>query len=413
MWGKRKKAGGGRRRSSNRTCPFCETENPSGATTCYQCYYELDVKAMHQSASKLEEDKDTLWGELIQEVMPGTEEDYSVSVITMDEMAVEVDEYETVGDDEVIIMSQGGPSFAEIMDSEVSAKEESVSMEDALAPASSPVISRTEAVIEDAESANITPPVPVSSPQPAIVTPPAPAQTPALIPPPIPSIELDLLSSDDEIDDDLDAIIAAAKPHSTQPVDVAQVQGDTSPPTVVATTASVLPPAIVPPPAIMLPPTIAPPPATVPPPAIVPPTAVETPPPPAIVPSSPAIVNGAIPPSIPASAPANAIPTSNAILNSNNIWPWPQSEPWDDRVLRRDIIEAMEAAQRGDRQAAGAALDRLGPHLGNRFDALHHIGALLHSLGRGEQMKAMILVAQKTHPDDPNVSTAAAALLQS
>ena len=73
----------------------------------------------------------------------------------------------------------------------------------------------------------------------------------------------------------------------------------------------------------------------------------------------------------------------------------------------------MEAARKGERQAAGVVLDRLGPHLGNRFDALHHIGALLHSLGRGEQMKAMILAARKAHPDDPNVSTAAAALLQS
>ena len=81
MWGKRKKAGGRKRRSSNRTCPFCEAENPSDATSCHQCYYELDVKAMHQSTSNLEDDEDTLWGELIQEVTPGEEEDFFVSVI--------------------------------------------------------------------------------------------------------------------------------------------------------------------------------------------------------------------------------------------------------------------------------------------------------------------------------------------
>ncbi len=411
MWGKRKKTGGGWRRSSNRTCPFCETENPSDATACHQCYYELDVKAMHQSTSRLEDDKDTLWGELIKEVMPGNEEDYSVSVITMDEMTVEVNEYETVGDDEVIIMSQGGPSFAEIMDSTVGDEQDSESIKDALTPTSSPVISKAEVVVENTEPVpaptNVAPQVPVSPPEsanvappppaqaPSLIPPPVPAQTPALVPPPIPSID-GLLSSDDEIDDDLDAIIAAAKPYSTRREESVQVQVDT-PPTPVAVS----------------PPTVVPPPAVAPPPAVVPP--------PAIVSSIPAAINGATSPPAPETlvattstpAPANAIPTSYAVLNSNNIWPWPQSEPWDDRVLRRDIIEAMEAARKGERQTAGEVLDRLGPHLGNRFDALHHIGALLHSLGRGEQMKAMILAARKAHPDDPNVSTAAAALLQS
>jgi len=383
MWGKRKKAGGRKRRSSNRTCPFCETENPSDATSCHQCYYELDVKAMHQSTSHLEDDEDTLWGELIQEVIPGMEEDLSVSVITMDEMTVEVNEYETVGDDEVIIMSQGGPSFAEIMDNAVGNEQDSETAKQALTPASTPVIPKIEVAAEIVnpapESSSEPPLATVSTPEPASIPVPVPANAPALTPPPVPSID-DLFSTDDDVDDDLEDIIAAAKPVSTPTEDSGLTVVETTPPTEA--------------------------------------------PPPEVFSSIPAVTNGAkAPPPVqeiveeatPPTVPVPVITTSPShdILSSTNIWPWPQSEPWDQRILRREIIETMEAARKGDREAAEAALNRFGPHLGNRFDALHHIGALLHSLGRGEQMKAMILAAQKAYPDDPNVSTAAAALLQS
>jgi len=383
MWGKRKKAGGRKRRSSNRTCPFCETENPSDATSCHQCYYELDVKAMHQSTSHLEDDEDTLWGELIQEVIPGMEEDLSVSVITMDEMTVEVNEYETVGDDEVIIMSQGGPSFAEIMDNAVGNEQDSETAKQALTPASTPVIPKIEVAAEIVnpapESSSEPPLATVSTPEPASIPAPVPANAPALTPPPVPSID-DLFSTDDDVDDDLEDIIAAAKPVSTPTEDSGLTVVETTPPTEA--------------------------------------------PPPEVFSSIPAVTNGAkAPPPVqeiveeatPPTVPVPVITTSPShdILSSTNIWPWPQSEPWDQRILRREIIETMEAARKGDREAAEAALNRFGPHLGNRFDALHHIGALLHSLGRGEQMKAMILAAQKAYPDDPNVSTAAAALLQS
>lgn len=338
---------------------------------------------MHQSTSHLEDDEDTLWGELIQEVIPGMEEDLSVSVITMDEMTVEVNEYETVGDDEVIIMSQGGPSFAEIMDNAVGSEQDSETAKQALTPASTPVIPKIEVAAEIVnpapESSSEPPLATVSTPEPASIPAPVPANAPALTPPPVPSID-DLFSTDDDVDDDLEDIIAAAKPVSTPTEDSGLTVVETTPPTEA--------------------------------------------PPPEVFSSIPAVTNGAKAPlpvqeiveeATPPTVPVPVITTSPShdILSSTNIWPWPQSEPWDQRILRREIIETMEAARKGDREAAEAALNRFGPHLGNRFDALHHIGALLHSLGRGEQMKAMILAAQKAYPDDPNVSTAAAALLQS
>ena len=114
MFRKRRKSPGRKRRSSNRICPFCEMEAEYDAVICPQCYYELDNKAMHQGRSAGPVEKDNLWSELLKEVVPGVEEEYRVNVITMDEMTIEIKEYETEGDDEFFMMSQGGPSFAEV-----------------------------------------------------------------------------------------------------------------------------------------------------------------------------------------------------------------------------------------------------------------------------------------------------------
>ena len=398
MWGRRKKQGARKRRDSGRICPFCESENEADATTCHQCYYELDVKAMHQSTSGVEVEKDTLWGELLQEVDPSQEEDFSVSVITMDEMTVEIDEYETVGDDEVIIMSEGGPSFAEIMHSEVAESKAAEKEEEALVAAPTPSIPKIEAVVEvpnemeldtaESKVAPVPPEIPTIPEAPV-----APAAS--LTPPPVPSIS-GFDPSEEELDDDLDDIITAARN--------AEVNGATAAPPPLPTVEEVAPAE----PAQSPRPIVAPQATPIPPPL---PTAVVDVPTPVapIVQSMPPVA-----PVTPLSKQVNVPPAAPVIPNGKaSIWPWPQSEPWDSRALRREIIEAMAAAQRGDRAAAAEALDRFGPHLGDRFEAMHHVGALLHSIGRQEEMKQMVLAAKEQHPDDPNVSTAAAALMQS
>ena len=165
------------------------------------------------------------------------------------------------------------------------------------------------------------------------------------------------------------------------------------------------PPVLTPPPLPATPalgtPSTPPPPAAfqIPTPAVPIPTAVVPVP---VIPSL-AQVNGA-------SAPSYPIPTPQV---NGIVWPWPQAELWDQRDLRRGIIEAMEQAGRGDAASALATLDRIGPHLGESMEALHHIGVLLHTLGRREEMRKMVNAAVATYPSDPNVSTAAAALLQS
>jgi len=404
MFRRGSKGGGRKRRSTSRTCPFCDTENPLDANSCHQCYYELNKKAKDQSSASSDTSSDSLWGELIREVIPGEGDELVMEVRNMDEMTYEIDEYETVGDDEVIIMSEDGPSFEEILDLAQMGKEDR--KDEVLMSLAIPSIAETTAIQED----DIELPT-------SILESSVPA---ALIPP---SLLSPNLLSEDSLDDDLDEIIAAAT--------VATPVLEPAPPVVVPTPPP-LPATPVPVPVQVSTPLPVPPPAPVP---VQVSTPLPVPPPAPVIPSIPpppaafqiptpvvAVPTAVVPvPAIPslaqvngASAPSYPIPTPQvAPLFNGTIWPWPQAELWDQRDLRRGIIEAMELAGRGDAASALATLDRIGPHLGESMEALQHIGVLLHTLGRGEEMRKMVNAAVATYPSDPNVSTAAAALLQS
>jgi len=388
MFRRQSKGGGRKRRSTTRTCPFCDTENPLDADSCHQCYYELNKKAMNQSSASSGTSNDSLWGELMREVIPGEEDELVMEAMSMDEMTYEIDEYDTVGDDEVIIMSEDGPTFEEILDTAQLAEEERT--DEVLMSLATPSIAETTPIQTDEIE------FPNSIPESSV-----PA---ALIPPSLPSTNL---LSEDSLDDDLDEIIAAATAATPVLEPAPPVVVPTPPPLPATPTLApvqVSTPLPVPTPALAIP-SIPPPPAAfqIPSPVVAVPTTVVPVP---VIPSL-AQVNGA-------SAPSSPIPTPQVAPQVNGaIWPWPQAELWDQRDLRRGIIEAMELAGRGDVASALTTLDRIGPHLGESMEALHHIGVLLHTLGRREEMRKMVNAAVATHPSDPNVSTAAAALLQS
>jgi ribosomal protein L40E len=381
MFRKRSKGGGRKRRLTSRTCPFCDAENPLDADSCHQCYYELNKKAKDQSSAPSDTPSDSLWGELIREVMPGAEDELVMEAMSMDEMTYEIDEYDTVGDDEVIMMSEDGPSFEEILDSTQRVEEER--KDGVLMSLAVPSIAETTAIDEDDIK------LPTSTPESSV-----PA---AMI---APSLLSTNLLSEDSLEDDLDEIIAAAAIATAIPVP------EPAPPAAFQIPTSVPEPA--PPAAVLTPPPL---PATPPPPAAfqIPTPGVAIPTAVVPVPTIPSLaqVNGA-------SAPISPIPAPQGAPQVNGtIWPWPQAELWDQRDLRRGIIEALEQADRGDAASALATLDRIGPHLGESMEALHHIGALLRNLGRGNEMIEMVNAAVVSYPGDPNVSTAAAALLKS
>ena len=381
MFRRQSKGGGRKRRSTSRTCPFCDTENPLDADSCHQCYYELNKKAKDQSSAPSDTSSDSLWGELMREVIPGEGDELVMEAMSMDEMTYEIDEYDTVGDDEVIIMSEDGPSFEEILDSTQISEEERKG--GVLMSLATPSIAETTAIHED--DIELPTSIPESSVPAAMIA---------------PSLLSTNLLSEDSLEDDLDEIIAAAAIATAIPVP------EPAPPAAFQIPTSVPEPA--PPAAVLTPPPL---PATPPPPAAfqIPTPGVAIPTAVVPVPTIPSLaqVNGA-------SAPISPIPAPQVAPQVNGtIWPWPQAELWDQRDLRRGIIEALEQADRGDAASALATLDRIGPHLGESMEALHHIGVLLHTLGRREEMRKMVNAAVATYPSDPNVSTAAAALLQS
>ena len=97
-------------------------------------------------------------------------------------------------------------------------------------------------------------------------------------------------------------------------------------------------------------------------------------------------------------------------IQNGTIWPWVALEPWDSRDLHREIVSAMEAAKRGDRNSAAEILDRIGPHLGDSVEVIFHVGAILRSIGRSTQLQQMLNAAKIKYPENENVDTAIANL---
>jgi hypothetical protein len=96
---------------------------------------------------------------------------------------------------------------------------------------------------------------------------------------------------------------------------------------------------------------------------------------------------------------------------SAGIWPWPQSEEWDDTTVRKMLRDAMESAKSGDIATSKRTMVSLGPHLGDRVDLVFHIGVLLKKFEQEEVMRRMIESARSQHPESPEVAKAVQYLL--
>ena len=128
-----------------------------------------------------------------------------------------------------------------------------------------------------------------------------------------------------------------------------------------------------------------------------------------LVPEVPAIPDI---PTIPDVSATPTIPTATTpIPQQAGIWPWPQSEEWDDSTIRKMLREAMESAKAGNIDDSKRTLVSLGPHLGGRIDLIFHIGVLLKKFGQDDVMRRMIEAARIQHPDSPDVVKAVQHLL--
>ena len=108
------------------------------------------------------------------------------------------------------------------------------------------------------------------------------------------------------------------------------------------------------------------------------------------------------------SMPAEQIsqPRQTPHEENKTIWPWAQSDPWDDRILASKIKEAMEAAKSDKKDDASRILDEIGPHLSDKYRLMLYVGALLKNLGRTNELASMLNAAKTSKSEDQHVQAA-------
>ncbi|HIA40076.1 MAG TPA: hypothetical protein EYN88_04245 [Candidatus Poseidoniales archaeon] len=343
-----------------RICPLCELENPVDASSCSQCYFQLEKNNRQQDEAISDVEENVLLDELLNGEMEVEEEEATpVDVITMDEMTVEIDQYQVVDSDgeaakEFTFIKSTGPTFSEI---EV-AGDGPIESQSTPSLASLPgveVEQNVDYVSEVAEEIEVD----ESEAEVDLLS--LPELPQVIASPPIERDDTDYVTSVGDV------VAEATVGLPILPDVVAKGDGEVGNDLV-----------------------------SVPLPEPVTEVALELPPLPDVTPAPPA------------SIPPTTAPPTTAFGNSQNghFWPWSVSEAWDYRDLYRELKEAMEAGRRGDHITAATSLDRLGPHLGERVDLLYYVGQVLIILGRREELNSMLLSAQRAHPDDQQVSTA-------
>ncbi len=398
-------------------CPLCQLVNPTGSDSCSRCYYEFDVAAHRQTVSEVSNDEQ---GDLFDELMDEDDQsdddsplvDWTGHSFSMDDMTVDVSQYSEEGavvvDQNVSMESQfDSPQMATTVAESAKQSEKQSEPEYELTSDDAP---KDVAKFDYGAGPDLSyaPNIP-TSPVVKLVEVTA-------------SEESDPVHATAALDEDANG---AEQAKSEPETEVTPEPEDTAPE---------------PEPAV-----IQPTPATPPQPVAIPPlpTAVPTAVPAAqsngataatpvtpSIPLPPGITSTSatpVVPNIPAVPTVPATPTSSTTdvdldedavtppapvaTSSRMIWPWAQGEPWDDVTVRKTLREVMEQAKSGDIENANRGLEALGPHLGDRIDLIFHVGVLLKKFQRDEEMQRMIENAQRTHPSDSNVVTAAQHLL--
>ena len=357
-------------------CPLCQLLNEEDAPSCTRCYYEFTVAAHRQTVSEVT-DKES--SDLFDSLLDADEEldedsplvDWTSHSFSMDDMTVDVSPYDEDGmvevDQSISMEHQfdAPQQVARVKGEMPEASEEDYVLTAADAPKNvtkfdtgdGPNLEFTEEeyntpvvkLVEMTESADIEPVSSASS---------IPDESDVQNPEPIiPSIPSSPTSS-------LESVPAPAPAPAVQSEPVSQAPPSPSVPAV---------------------PTIP------------------------LVPEIPAIPEIPTIPDVPATP---TIPTATTpIPQQAGIWPWPQSEEWDDSTIRKMLREAMESAKAGNIDDSKRTLVSLGPHLGGRIDLIFHIGVLLKKFGQDDVMRRMIEAARIQYPDSPDVVKAVQHLL--
>ena len=100
-------------------CPYCNSPNPPKATQCSLCYYDLTLPARDQPmAEASSSDSDMMSILLSDDLEEFVEEDAVEAVLSLDEVTVEIDQFETssIQEQEFDYLESKGPTLSETKD---------------------------------------------------------------------------------------------------------------------------------------------------------------------------------------------------------------------------------------------------------------------------------------------------------
>ena len=414
------------------TCPLCSEVSPDGTEECPKCYHQLGKSIIDQDESVSEEVSTSIFDELLAEDEDGDDGevvDWSKHTFEIDDVTIDVSQYEE--DSEAVALS-AAPNFAAI---------------EADAPSQVPKVPKVAEELEDGEYELSTSDAPknvekfVVPTSKEVETVEEPTHQVDLVVPLLPKGATESSTEDEPLSDpsEVPEEKQATSSEDTQPIPTAEAEPVAEPvvvepvvvptPTPVPTTTPETPATT--PPALPATPQVNATPAPI-------PTPVAKPEIPKLPSLNSAASNGAVAtkapalPSVPTTPALPTVPSSRPDANAfkqdagldvdaespsvtppsldDQMWPWPQGEPYDDLIVKRKLRQVMESVKGGDLDGAARDLDKLGPHLGDRKEILFHVGVVLKKLGREEALRRMLETARRLHPEDQHVATALTSL---
>ena len=361
MFWKRKKEGD----EEGNPCPFCGAQNDVNATTCIQCYYDLNKPARDQHLEVASDVQNDLLSTLMNEDDAEDDEEFAVeAVLDLEDVTIEVDQYDdSVQSDGFSFIDSEGPTLSETVEFE-SQEDVELTTEDAPMiedrfelPDSNPLDEVAEPIhtgqgqliqsMDDGEDVDFTGSV---------------GPSPDALP--------DLPDAEDDIDPVPDEIEIPDIPDDI-------VEEATSIPEL--------------------------------------PEEMDAP--------IPDVPEEAVVPELPEDAMVPELPEDEDVQSSTEqpdvedvvtpevpistrIWPWPAGEPMDPREVHRIVVESLGLVRAGRIAEAEHNIDALGPQLGDDVSLLYHIGLILQQAGRAEHLNWMLEMARRVHPNDESVLNA-------
>ena len=370
-------------------CPYCEFVNADAVESCAQCYYSMNLAPRDQPMATPSTTGSDLLNTLMADVELGEEEIAVEAVLSIEDVSVEIDQYEETKQEEkdsFQFITGSTPTLSKTVDFEAPAEVE-LNVSDA---PSNPVM--FDMGDED----------PLGKP---------------IEPVPIGLGKLYSPSVKTENDDDLMGTVgpvAGLKKATPEIPDFANLTQPKQQP---------LPNGAQGLPQVALPETVAPSPIPITPeiPELNQSDAPQTPEIPRVpestpTPSTPELPSVqstpvAITPELPGNVNVQQVSEAVVLSTPNpemspRIWPWPAQEAWDAHQVYREVVALLEFIKVGQLPKAAETLDSLGPHLEDNLDMLLHIGSAMRALNREEHLQWTLSMAKHVHPNNENVVAA-------